>query len=480
MLLHSGWEHLIWPFTAMIRPNNLRRACYDGAGKTALMLKRRSIIAVLFTATIIFAPLVSAAGGGQNHGLDPMVLVGVAVILICAKLGGELFERMGQPAVLGELVAGILVGNLTLVHFYAFESIKNNEVITAIAELGVIILLFEVGLESNQKEMRAVGLSALLAATAGVITPFFLGWIVAAYFLPDAGRWTHIFVGATLCATSIGITARVLRDLGKLNTREARIILGAAVLDDVMALIILAVVSGVIRAVSAGGAWSLTAVAIAAAKAIGFLAGSVLIGQLVMPLIFRGAARFANRGLMLSFAIAFCFLMSWAATRVGLAAIIGAFATGLILEEVHFEHLPDQSKHDLLELVAPVGAVLTPVFFVLIGTKVDLRLFASPGVVAFAAAIIAVAIVGKQAASLVVLERGVNRFAVGVGMIPRGEVELIFAGVGASLLLPNALGQLTPVVGPSTFTAIVLMVIVTTLVTPPLLKRLFASPRVRS
>src|ERR671919_25180 len=178
-----------------------------------------------------------------SHHLDPTVLVGVAVMLIVAKIGGEIFERLKQPAVLGELFAGIVIGNLVILGFTGAETLKTHETIAALAELGVIILLFEVGLESDLKEMMEVGWSSLLVALLGVVAPFLLGWAVSSYFLPEAATLTHIFIGATLCATSVGITARVFKDLGKLATREARIILGAAVIDDVLALLMLAVVA---------------------------------------------------------------------------------------------------------------------------------------------------------------------------------------------------------------------------------------------
>src|ERR1051325_53516 len=183
----------------------------------------------------------AAAVAGDAHGLQPLLLLGIAVMLLIGKLGGELFERIKQPTVLGELIGGIVLGNLVLLGYSGAEPLKTNEVIAAIAEFGVIVLLFEVGLESDLKEMMAVGWSSLLVAALGVIAPFFLGWAVSAYFVPDEHRLAHIFIGATLCATSVGITARVFKDLGKLGTREARIILGAAVIDDVLGLLILAV-----------------------------------------------------------------------------------------------------------------------------------------------------------------------------------------------------------------------------------------------
>src|ERR1041384_6339025 len=205
------------------------------------------------------------------HHLDPTVLIGVAVMLIVAKIGGEIFERLKQPAVLGELFAGIVVGNLVVFGFTTAEPLKTNGTIAALAELGVIILLFEVGLESDLKEMMEVGWSSLLVAIVGVIAPFFLGWAVSAYFIPDEPRLAHIFIGATLCATSVGITARVFKDLGKLSTREARIILGAAVIDDVLGLLILAIVAGAIRAASTGGVLSMLDVSLIALKSVVFL-----------------------------------------------------------------------------------------------------------------------------------------------------------------------------------------------------------------
>src|SRR6185369_3175412 len=231
------------------------------------------------------------ATGTETHGLDPSVLIGVAIMLVMAKVGGEIFERAGQSAVLGELCAGIVLGNLVLFGFTAAEPLKTNETIAALAELGVIILLFEVGLESDLKEMIEVGWSSLLVAVVGVVAPFFLGWAVSAYFIPDESRLVHIFIGATLCATSVGITARVFKDLAKLATREARIILGAAVIDDVLGLMILAVVAGTIRATATGVALSLTNVGLIVLKALLFLVGSIVLGQFVVPRLLRGAGR---------------------------------------------------------------------------------------------------------------------------------------------------------------------------------------------
>ena len=411
-----------------------------------------------------------AETGTTSPELAPLVLVGVGLMLVVAKLGGEVCERFRQPAVLGELAGGILLGNLALVGVTVFEPLKTDQIVGALAQLGVILLLFEVGLESDFKALLAVGWSALLVALAGTAASLALGWLTARYFLPDAPRLAHFFIGAALCATSIGITARVLRDLNKLQTREARIILGAAVVDDVLGLVMLAAVAGSIAAVSAGAGLSKLSVLLIALKAALFLFGAGLLGQYVVPRGLRGMGRFEVRGVLLAFAVAFCLLLAWTAHLFGLAPIIGAFAAGLVLDEVHFESVPRYEKRDLQALLAPIGALFVPLFFVLTGMRVDLRVVARPALVGFALALTAAALVGKQLCGLVVMERKVSRLAVGFGMLPRGEVELIFASVGATLLLPGANGALAPVISNATYGAIVCVVLATTLVTPPLLK----------
>src|ERR1041384_3386792 len=299
------------------------------------------------------------------HHLDPTVLIGVAVMLIVAKIGGEIFERLKQPAVLGELFAGIVLGNLVVFGFTTAEPLKTNDTIAALAELGVIILLFEVGLESDLKEMMEVGWSSLLVAVFGVIAPFLLGWAVSAYFVPDEPRLAHIFIGATLCATSVGITARVFKDLGKLGTREARIILGAAVIDDVLGLLILAVVAGAIKASTTGASLSLFSVGVIAFKSLAFLIGSVVVGNFLVPRVLRGAGRLATRGVLLTLAISFCLVLAWAASKVGLAPIVGAFAAGLILDEVHYKPSRGRKERDLSDLLQTGSTALGSILFVL-------------------------------------------------------------------------------------------------------------------
>lgn len=405
-----------------------------------------------------------AAGAGHGAAVAP-VLLALAVILAVAKLGGDLAVRVGQPAVLGELAGGVLAGNLGLVGLHQLEPIATSPEVDLLSQLGVIILLFEVGLESTVAQMLKVGLSSLLVATLGVAAPFALGWGVGAWLLPAAGPYVHAFLGATLTATSVGITARVLQDLGKSQTTEARIVLGAAVIDDVMGLVILAVVSGVIAAAAGGGQMSGGAIAWTVAKAVGFLGGSLWLGTLVSRPLFRVASMLRARGVLLALGLAFCFVLSWLASRIGLAPIVGAFAAGLILEDVHYRDFRDRGEHGLEELVAPISSFLVPVFFVLMGMRTDLRTFTEPGVGLLALGLIVAAIAGKQICGFGVLGKGIDRLSVGIGMIPRGEVGLIFANIGVALTIDGE-----PIVTRATFSAVVVMVIVTTVVTPPALK----------
>jgi Kef-type K+ transport system membrane component KefB len=402
----------------------------------------------------------------ESHG-GPVVpvLLGLVIILAAAKLGGELFERLGQPAVLGELMLGVVLGNLALLGIDDFEFLGTSTGLEILAQLGVILLLFEVGLESDTREMLSVGWSSLLVATLGVIAPFFLGWGVAAWLLPDEHYLAHVFIGATLTATSVGITARVLSDLGKVTTREARIILGAAVIDDVLGLVILAVVSGIIVAANEGGSLAWVDMLLIVVKAIAFLGGAVLVGGWVAPRIFRLASRLKIRGMLLTVALVFCFLLSYLADLIGLATIVGAFAAGLILDEVHYQDFRDRGEHSLEELVRPTVTLLVPVFFVLMGVRVDLASFGRVEILGFAALLTVAAVAGKMICAAGVLERGLDRVSVAVGMVPRGEVGLIFASFGAQLFLAGE-----RVIVPPVYAAVVIMVIVTTLLTPPALK----------
>jgi Kef-type K+ transport system membrane component KefB len=405
-----------------------------------------------------------AHGGGHVNPVVP-VLLGLVIVLLAAKLGGELLERVGQPAVLGELIAGVALGNAALVGFYGLDFLTTNEGLSILAELGVILLLFEVGLESNTREMMSVGPSSLAVATLGVVAPFFLGWGLSAWMLPEYDTLVHVFIGATLCATSVGITARVLGDLGKLSARESKVILGAAIIDDVMGLVILAVVSGIITATNQGTELALAQVGLIVLKAVAFLVGALLIGGWLSPKLFLMASRLRIKGMLLTLSLGFCFLLAYLAKTIDLEPIVGAFAAGLILEEVHYKDFLDRGEYGLEELLHPISIFLVPVFFVLTGAKVDLSALGRFEVLGFAAALSAVAIVGKMLCVFGVLEKGLDRISIAVGMVPRGEVGLIFAGIGASLILRGE-----PVIDISVFSAVVIMVMVTTLMTPPALK----------
>jgi Na+:H+ antiporter len=411
---------------------------------------------------------VAAVGGEQASAhQDPiaMVVLFLAIILIGAKVGGDIAARLRQPAVLGELIIGILLGNLALVGYDGLEVIKHDAGIYLLARLGVILLLFEVGLESTIGAMRTVGGSSLLVAVIGVAIPFGLGWGVGAWLLPEASLYVHAFLGATLTATSVGITARVFKDLDRTQTSEARIILGAAVIDDVLGLVLLALVAGLITAADRGGTMSPWAIGGTLAKAAGFLIGSLALGVLLAPRAFGLASRMRTRGVLLAGGLSFCFLLSWLAAVVGLAPIVGAFSAGLVLESVHYRDFTDRGEHSLEELVHPIASFLVPVFFVLMGMRTDLRAFAQPGVAGLAAGLTVAAVVGKQLAGLGVMTPGVDRIMVGLGMMPRGEVGLIFANMGAALAVAGE-----RIVTSETFAAVVVMVVVTTLLTPPALR----------
>lgn len=433
-------------------------------------------------------PAESATQDGAEHAdeshddhagghVDPVseVLLAIVLILFSAKVCGDVFERIGLPAVLGELSVGVVLGNwLLLTNSHAFEFLKvangegasGNEtayVVDILARIGVVLLLFEVGLESRIREMLSVGVSSLLVAILGVVAPMALGWGIGWAVVPEVGWQVHAFLGACLCATSVGITARVLKDLNRSQDRESKIILGAAVIDDVLGLIVLAIVSGVIRT----GDVEVSSVVKIVGLSFGFLAGAAALGAIQFPkLLFKMASYLRGHGLLVVTALVICFGFAYAANLVQLAPIVGAFAAGLILEGAHYQDAGDKWKnHELEHAIAPISALLVPIFFVGMGIQVDLASFAEPSVWTLAAGLTIAAIIGKQVCSFGVREPGLNKIAVGLGMIPRGEVGLIFANEGRRLMSKGE-----PVVDTNTYSALVVMVMITTMVTPPLLK----------
>jgi Kef-type K+ transport system membrane component KefB len=398
---------------------------------------------------------------------DPVarILLALAVILVAGKLAGSAAERMGQPAVLGELLIGVLAGNMPGLAGEWIASLRHDATIDLLAQIGAVILLFEVGLESTLRDMLRVGLRSLLVAVLGVIVPWVLGYWIGTVMLPDHSVYVHIFLGATLTATSVGITARVFKDMGRAQSIEARIILGAAVIDDVIGLVILAVVGSVIAAANVGETLSFGAATLVLGKALGFLIAAFSIGAFLSPRLFASASRLPARGTLLTTALAACFVLAYLASAIGLAPIVGAYAAGLILEEGHYRQFADKGEHRVEDLISPIAVFLVPVFFVLMGIRVELGSFAQPGVLALAALLALVAIIGKQACSLGGIGARVDSFAIGIGMMPRGEVGLIFANVGMGLTVHGE-----RIVDERTYSALVVAVMITTVVTPPALK----------
>lgn len=413
------------------------------------------------------------------------VLLSLVVVYLASKLGGEICARIDLPPVLGELVGGVVVG-VSALHLLMFpeggadgssslimnflqataglspEAIAGtfqaeSEVISVLAELGVIILLFEIGLESDLKELIRVGPQAAIVAVVGVTVPFAAGTagLITIFGVPTVPA---IFAGAALTATSIGITARVLAEIQQLTSREGQIIIGAAVLDDVLGIIVLAVVASLAKT----GEIEVTNVLYLIVSAGVFLIGSIFLGRFLSPYFVALVNNLKTRGQLLISALIFAFILSYIAAAIQLEAILGAFAAGLILAET-------EKRHELEEQVIPIADMLVPIFFVTVGARTDISVL-NPAVpsnregLIMAAFLIVVAIVGKVVTGFTLFgQPKINRLAIGVGMIPRGEVGLVFAGVGSA----------TGVLSKSLEAAIIVMVILTTFVAPPVLRLVF-------
>jgi Kef-type K+ transport system membrane component KefB len=399
------------------------------------------------------------------------VALGLALVLASAKLGGHVAMRLGQVAVLGELAAGVALGNLPGTH--ALDWIASDPSIDMFARFGSLVLLFEVGLELTVREVFAVGRSAARVAVLGTVFSFACGFAVAAALRPNGGAYEHVFLGAALTATSVGITARVLKDLGKTRDAEARVILGAAVLDDVIGLLVLTVVTAFVSAAGAQGHLTLAAVAGTIAKTLAFFGVAFALGIRVAPALFAGVAQLRGTGAHVAMGLAFCFTYAWLADAIGLAPIVGAFVAGLLVEDSHSARFVERGERPLRELIEPVSSFLVPVFFVVMGARVDLAALARGSALGVAAALTAAAVAGKLAAS--VGATGVRRLPVALGMMPRGEVTIVYAGLGAVLVLAGK-----PLLDPSLYSALVFVVIATTLITPAALKWGFARPARRA
>lgn len=447
-----------------------------------LLSKSHSRLLIILAAMLPAFALAEETGASTGHASYATTFLWIAILLVAAKVA-SLVEKVGQPSVLGELVMGVILGNLILIGIPWFEHPKGDAMILFLSELGVVILLFQIGLESNMKKMMQVGLRALLVATIGVILPFVLGtYLVGPWLLPGESFTTYLFLGAALTATSVGITARVFRDLGKLQTPEAQIVLGAAVIDDVMGLIILAVVS----AIATTGSVSTLDVALITGKSIGFLVGAIILGHMAAPLLGRIFSLIhTGVGMKFTLAISFGLFFAAAAQFIGLAPIVGAFAAGLVLDPVHFRYFKDHkivshvqsvvadapenvkrkvgeameehADRHIDELIEPLGHFLVPIFFVMTGMAVKIETMFDTSIILVALAITFAACIGKIASGIAA--GPVRKSLVGWGMVPRGEVGLIFASIGRGL----------GVVSDQVFSVIVIVVILTTLCTPPVL-----------
>lgn len=447
-------------------------------------MSKKSILICFIVLIVGFGATAFSSTGAEAESGHNMVLtlLWIAVLLIFAKVA-SLIERAGQPAVLGELVIGVIIGNLVLLGINSFEPIKTDKFILFLSELGVIILLFQVGLESNINQMKKVGLRAFLVAVVGVVCPFVLGaYVVGPWLFKGLSSNAYLFLGAALTATSVGITARVFKDLKKLQSPEAQIVLGAAVIDDVIGLIILAIVS----VIATTGSISVGAIGFIFFKAVAFLAGAIFLGQFSAPFLGKVFSKIhTGIGMKFTMAVSFALVFSYVAGKIGLAPIIGAFAAGLVLDPVHFklfekpkitkdlgnnfiklsyndkkelnkiiEHHQEKHVEDLIE---PLGFFLVPIFFVVTGMSVKLETLFNPKILIVALAITFVAILGKYVSGF--FAGKVNKNIVGFGMVPRGEVGLIFASIGMGL----------GVISDEVFSVIVIMVILTTLLTPLIL-----------
>ncbi|HEY9878818.1 MAG TPA: cation:proton antiporter [Leptolyngbyaceae cyanobacterium] len=436
-----------------------------------------------------FSNLLWLAEAASEAELEPLVLASVllslVVIYFSAKLGGEICARINLPPVLGELVAGVVVG-VSALHLVVFpgaaveeassllmklvsltsgldpEGIfsvfrSESEVISILAELGVVILLFEIGLESDLKELIRVGPQAAVVAVVGVAVPFAAGTagLIGLFGVPTIPA---VFAGAALTATSIGITAKVLAELQQLSSREGQIIIGAAVLDDVLGIIVLAVVASLAKT----GEIQIANVVYLIIGATVFLVGSIFLGRLLIPYFVAVVDRLQTRGQVIISSLIFAFVLSYIAAAIQLEAILGAFAAGLILAET-------SKRKELEEQISPIADMLVPIFFVTVGARTDIGVLnplepANREGLIIASFLVIVAILGKVVTGFVVFgQPGINRLAVGVGMIPRGEVGLVFAGVGSA----------SGVLSESLDAAIIVMVILTTFLAPPLLRVVF-------
>lgn len=438
----------------------------------------------------IFPTLTYAVGASQEPGTASapleLIFIFLAVMLVSAKIGG-IVEKFGQPSVVGELIAGITLSIIGYLGIHSIDLIRHNHTIEFFAELGAVLLLFQIGLESNITQMKKVGLRAFMVAIIGVILPFVLGtFILGPLVFPNQNFVTYLFIGAALVATSVGITAAVYQSLGILKAKASQTVLGAAVIDDVLGLLVLAIVS----AIAQGGQVTPQFVMILSIKALGFLIGAIALGGILAKTLSYLFSRIhTGVGMKVTLALTFALCFAYLASIVGLAPIVGAFAAGLILDQVHFKnfdvpafvtdiqhlkgfdsnekaHIDEvihKHQHSHVEqLISHIGILIIPIFFVYTGLLIDASSLLNPSVYLGAFIISVGAIIGKLAAGLAAEGSWYQKLFVGTSMIPRGEVGLIFASVGKSLgAIPD-----------NVFSTIILVIIISTLLPPAFIKKL--------
>jgi len=377
------------------------------------------------------------------------ILFSLFLIYASAKLLGELFERFKQSALIGEIIAGVLLGPQVL------NLIGTSEIFPVLAQIGAIFLLFTVGLQTKVEDIMTVGRTSLVVAFLGVIFPFIFGYLYI--LIINHSTVEAMFIGAAMVATSVGITARVFADLGIIETKVARVILGAAVIDDVIGLVVLAIVTGLGK-----GALSFVKIGLITLEAIGFIAFLILIGRRVVYRMIPRVASFRTRDAVFSLAILFCLLLSVVASYIDLAAIVGAFLAGMVLAELNIEFNLSVKTESLYNF-------LVPFFFVILGSWVDLTIFTRPALLWAALVITIFAVIGKLlGCGLGALNLGKrDALMVGFGMVPRGEVGMIIASIGLNMKAIRS----------DLYTVIIFMVMATTLVTPPILRGLTKNVR---
>ena len=389
---------------------------------------------------------------------DPVSVLGlfIAVILVAAKIGGDIAARLRQPPVLGELVAGVVLGSVPLGFV---ERLRTDANVDMLGRLGVLVLLFAVGLDSTVRDVMRVGLASTRVAVLGTVGSLVCGWLAARLAMPESRPIASLFVAAAITATSIGVSARVLKDGGASGSREAHVILGAAVLDDILALMVLAIVSAAV-ARSGTGAPTPLGIGLLVGKVVVFVGVALVVGVRLAPILFRASAKLRTDGALVAAGLSFCFVLAWASDIAGLAPIVGAFAAGLILEDSHSARFVLRGERSLRERMEPITSWLVPIFFVLVGMRADFGALRHPASVALVAALMLAAVGGKLACAAGA-PAGTDRIEVALAMIPRGEVSLVFASLGLSLRVDGR-----PLLDAQQYSALVTVVVLTTLVTP--------------